>query len=75
MGVEELEFPDTPENEDEEKARPPKPVDDPHLPSDGDLEDYRPQWVQADLRRSRESGEVKDEPNDLSGIEQEFDDT
>jgi hypothetical protein len=72
MAVEE--FPDTPENEDEENASPPQPVDNPDLPPEGDLEYYEPEMVHEVLRRSPESGESREEPNDLSGIDKEFED-
>jgi hypothetical protein len=72
MAVED--FPDIPENEDEANARPPLPVDDPDLPPEGDApyDDLEP--FHEELSRSAESKEFLDEPNDLSGIDKEFED-
>jgi hypothetical protein len=68
------EFPDTPDNEDEENASPPKPVDNANLPPEGDLEHHEPEPIHGELRRGPESGEAREEPNDLSEIDREFDD-
>jgi hypothetical protein len=61
---------------------PPKPVDDPDLPEDGDPEDFDEEPVSehefegpTDLsERARDANEELEEPNDLSGIDKEFDD-
>lgn len=55
----------------------PKPVDDPNLPAEGDQEDFDETPVSDEEVQT--GGEVDDaqgpeEPNDLSGIDKEFDD-
>jgi hypothetical protein len=72
-----LDVPDleTPENPDEEDATPPKPVDDPDLPEEGDPEEFEEEEVPSeDFTEPQEAVERREEPNDLSGIEKEFDD-
>lgn len=58
-----------------------KPVDNPDLPEDGDPEDYYPEAVPdeefddyADNNDTMDNKEELEEPNDLSGIDKEFDD-
>ena len=55
---------------------PAKPVDDPNLPEDGDPEDFDEEPVdEAEFGgRPDEEGDPE-EPNDLSDIEKEFDDS
>lgn len=67
-------FPDTPDNLEEVDATPPRSVINPHLPLDGDPEEYDPEPVQEQLMFSSESNEPREEPNDLSGIDKEFED-
>ena len=58
-----------------EQEAPPKPVDDPDLPVEGDPEDFDEEPV-ADEDFNDEIGDESqlDEPNDLSGIDKEFED-
>ena len=62
------------ENQAETNVSDPLPVDNPDLPLDGDPEDHGEEPVQEELRRSAESQEQLDEPNDLSEIDKEFED-
>lgn len=59
----------------------PAPVDDPNLPDDGDPEadDLEPEPIPKDDFKDPEpetsdTGEVREDPADLSGIQKEFDD-
>jgi hypothetical protein len=69
--------------EDDVEETPPKPVDDPDLPEDGDPEDFDEEPVDdSDFERQTDIGEQAidaneelEEPNDLSGIDKEFDDS
>jgi hypothetical protein len=71
-----------PEDDDVEET-PPKPVDDPDLPEDGDPDDYDEDPVddgeferQTDIgEQAIDANEQLEEPNDLSGIDKEFDDS
>ena len=65
----------------DESPSPPQPVDDPNLPPEGDPEDFDEEPVpdedfdpQADNDETADNFEAKEDPNDLSGIDKEFDD-
>ena len=60
---------------------PPKPVDNPDLPLEGDPEDFDEEPVPdedfdeyADNNDTMDNREEAEEPNDLSGVDKEFDD-
>lgn len=58
-----------------EEEKEPKPVPNPDLPEEGDPEDLEPEpVVDSQFEDIGEKGEQLEEPNDLSGIEKEFDD-
>lgn len=59
----------------------PKPVDNPDLPEDGDPDDFYEEQVDdgsfdqyADNNKTMDNVEEREEPNDLSGIDKEFED-
>ena len=59
---------------DQEADAPPKPVDDPDLPEEGDAAGFEEEPVPEDeFEDNPEGNEQLDEPNDLSEIEREFD--
>lgn len=65
----------------EDEDRPVKSVDDPNLPPEGDPEDFDEEPVEeaefdpnADSDETMDNLEEAEEPNDLSGIDKEFDD-
>jgi hypothetical protein len=74
----------TPLVNDPQEEGPPKPeVDDPNLPEEGDNpQQFDPEPVSDDPAQSDrpydqeldETGEKRDQPNDLSGVDKEFDD-
>src|SRR5881628_1490249 len=72
--IPDLESPETPE---EENAAPPKPVDDPDLPEEGDTEEFEEEEVPHEdfAAPQEEAAERRDEPNDLSGVDKEFSDS
>jgi hypothetical protein len=66
-----------------EDENPPKPVDDPNLPEEGDPEDFDEEEVgeddftddtEAAADKTMDTGEEAEEPNDLSDVDKEFDD-
>lgn len=64
-----------------EGGDPAKPVDDPDLPEDGDPEDFEEEHIPdeefdqyAENNDTMDNREEAEEPNDLSGIDKEFDD-
>lgn len=59
----------------DEEGNPPKPVDDPDLPEEGDPEEFDEEEVpDDDFDEVDEAEEEREEPNDLSDVEKEFDD-
>jgi len=69
------------EGGDTAEETPAKPVDNPDLPEEGDPDDFYPEQVAdedfddyADNNDTMDNKEVREEPNDLSGIDKEFDD-
>jgi hypothetical protein len=66
---------DDDESDPDERTDDPKPVDDPNLPEDGDPDKFESEPIQpGDFdQSSEESGERREDPADLSGVEKEFD--
>jgi hypothetical protein len=65
----------------DESPSPPRPVDNPDLPEEGDPDDVEEEPVPdsefdqyADNNDTMDNREEAEEPNDLSGIDKEFDD-
>ena len=59
----------------DESPSPALPVDNPDLPEDGDPDEVEEDPVpEEELGEAAEGSEQQEEPNDLSGIDKEFDD-
>lgn len=70
--------PESTDPQKDETPSPPKPVDNPDLPVEGDPEDFDEEPVADDefseTGEAVEPREEREAPNDLSGIDKEFDD-
>lgn len=63
------------ENDTTEDSTPAKPVPNPDLPDTGDSDYFEEEPIlEKDLSEHEESQETPEQPNDLSGIEKEFED-